>query len=97
LSQAITELQTAQTEFENARLAYEKEAAIDANEENATELKKEVTAIVNEKLVVYLRAMVTMDEAKYGEITVTLGKIIDDNNEEVKKRRKKTEPETEDA
>lgn len=94
LSQAISELQTAQTIFETARLAYEKEAAQDANEENATSLKQVVVSIINERLVVYLRAMVTIDEAKYGEFTNTINKIIDDNNEEVKKRKKKIEPET---
>jgi hypothetical protein len=94
LSRAISELQTAQTGFENARLAYEKEAAKDANEETATNVKKEVVKIINERLVVYLRAMVSIDETKYGELTITIGKIIADNNEEVKKRRKKTESET---
>jgi len=90
LSRAITELQTAQTGFETARLAYEKDAAQDASETNASSAKKEVVSIINERLVVYLRAMVTIDETRYGEITNTTGKIIDDNNEEVKKRSKKT-------
>ncbi len=94
ISQAISELQTAQTEFETARLAYEKEAAQYTSEENASKLKKDVVYIINDRLVVYLRAMVTIDVTKYGEFTNTIGKIIDDNNEEVKKRRKKTEPVT---
>lgn len=95
LSQAITELETAQTNFETARLAYEKEAAEDVNETSATSAKKEVVSIINERLVVYLRAMVTIDGAKYGEFTNTIDKIIDDNNEEVKKRSKKIEAEAE--
>ncbi|MGD8778116.1 MAG: DUF6261 family protein [Ignavibacteria bacterium] len=97
LSQAISELQTAQSEFENARLAYEKDAAVYASKETASKLKKEAVSIINEKLVVYLRAMVIIDTTRYGRISSTIGKIIDDNNEEVKKRRKKTEPEAETA
>ncbi|MBI9072839.1 MAG: hypothetical protein JEY94_14655 [Melioribacteraceae bacterium] len=93
LSQLITELQTAQSEFETARLAYQKDAAKDKSEKSATVLKQDVADILNKKLVVYLRAMSTMEEVTYGEITNTIGKIIDDNNVEVKKRRKKVTPE----
>ena len=45
--------------------------------------------IINDKLVVYLRAMIQVDESTYGDFTRTIAEIIDDNNEVVKKRRKK--------
>jgi hypothetical protein len=86
LNKALAELRTAQDVFEQARVNYEKKAAQDVNEESATKIKPEIVSIVNNKLVPYLRGMVIMDEAKYGELTLTLAKIIDDNNEVVKKR-----------
>ena len=86
LNTALTELQTAQDVFEQARVAYEKKAALDVNQDSATKIRKEVSDLVNNALVPYLRGMVVMNKEKYGELTLTIAKIIDDNNETVKKR-----------
>jgi len=51
-----------------------------------------VVNLINDKLVVYLRAMMQVNDATYGDIGRTVGEIIDANNEVVKKRRKKPEP-----
>ena len=94
LAEIIAELQAAQDDFEETRIAYEEEKAKEGTLENATTIKKDVVTIINDKLVVYLRAMIQVDEATYGDFTRTVAEIIDDNNEVVKKRRKKPVVET---
>jgi hypothetical protein len=91
-AELIAELQTAQTDFEQTRIAFDEEKAKEGTLENATAIKKEVLLIINDKLVVYLRAMIQVDEATYGDFARTVAQIIADNNEMVKKRRKKPEP-----
>ncbi len=90
-------MQTAQTTFEQARIVYETEKAKEGMVENASLVKKEVADILNNKIVVYLRAMEQVDPAKFGVFTNTCAQIIADNNEQVKKRKGKpeTKPETE--
>lgn len=97
LEDLLAELKTAQTEFETARVNYESEIALENKEENATKVKKETALIINEQLVVYLRAMVQVDKTKYEEFTLAVDKIIDDTNEQVKKRRKAGKPELEEV
>ena len=89
LAEIIATLQAAQTDFEETRIAYEEEKAKEGTLENATTIKKAVVTIINDKLVVYLRAMIQVDEATYGNFARTIAEIIADNNEVVKKRRKK--------
>ena len=48
---------------------------------------------INERIVVYLRAMEIVNEPMYGALARTVAEIIAENNEVVKKRRKKPEPE----
>ena len=60
---------------------------------NATALKKDVIEIINDKIVIYLRAMEIVVPDTYGNFARTIAQIIADNNEVVKKRRKKDEPE----
>ncbi len=88
LSQMVVDLRTAQTAFEAAQLLFQNEKAAEGSEENATELKKKVISVINDKLVVYLNAMIQVNEAKYGAFSGTVAQIINDMNEIVKKRRK---------
>lgn len=88
----VSELDAAQSDFEQARIAYEQEKAHEGTEENATKLKAEVLNQINGKLVIYMRAMEQVDEATYGAFARTVAEIINDNNEVVKKRSKKPEP-----
>jgi uncharacterized protein YdcH (DUF465 family) len=92
LSQLIDELSTAETEFEEAQLTFQNEKATEGTKESASDIKKEVLVIINEKLVVYLRAMVMVDESKYGAFVETVAQIIDDMNVIIKKRKKTTVP-----
>ncbi|MFW5774394.1 MAG: DUF6261 family protein [Tangfeifania sp.] len=87
----ITALRAAQDDFEQARIAYEAEKAQEGAEANATTLKKEVTDVINNRIVVYLNAMMLVDDAAYGAFGRTVAEIIDENNEMVKCRRKKPE------
>lgn len=87
----ITALQTTQTEFEEARIAYEQQKAHESTRANATEIKAEVLEIINNKIVVYLRAMEMVNEPNYGAFARTIATIIAENNEVVKKRRTTSE------
>jgi hypothetical protein len=90
-AELIAELQVAQNNFEQARITYEAEKAKEGMVDNATIVKKEVLTILNDKIVVYLRAMEQVDPVTYGVFTSTCAQIIADNNEQVKKRGKKPE------
>lgn len=91
-AELIVELQTAQTDFEQARIACEAEKALEGMQDNAIVVKKEVLGIINDKIVVYLCAMEQVDPATYAVFTGTFAQMIADNNEQVKKRSKKPEP-----
>jgi hypothetical protein len=86
-AEILASLQTAQTAFDTARVAYEAERAREGTQANASELKKEVLALINDKVVAYLRAMEAVNDATYGELARTVATIIADNNLVVKKRR----------
>lgn len=87
----IARLETAQTDFESSRIAYEEEKARENGYKNATRIKKELLDIINKKLVVYLSAMVLTDNTTYGNFSGTIQEIITSANEAVKKRMKKPE------
>ena len=92
LSRLFRELTAVQLEFKEAAVAFEAEKAEEGTEESASKIKLEVVSIINEKIVIYLRAMIQVDEPTYGELTRTTAQIIEDNNVIVKKRRAKPEP-----
>ncbi len=88
LSQSIEELSAAQSLFEEAQVKFQTEKAAEGTKENASEIKKEVIVIINNKLVVYLRAMVMVDESKYGKFGRVVAQTIEDMNVIIKKRKK---------
>ncbi|MHB8871982.1 MAG: DUF6261 family protein [Candidatus Doudnabacteria bacterium] len=85
----IAQLQTAEDDFEQARIAYETEKAKEGMVSNATLVKKEVLNLLNDKIVVYLRGMEQANPAIYGVFVATVAQIIADTNEQVKKRQQK--------
>jgi hypothetical protein len=85
----IAQLQTAQTDFETVRIAYETEKAKEGMVENASMVKSEVLAILNDKIVIYMRAMEQVDPVTFGVFASTVAQIIADTNEQVKKRKQK--------
>lgn len=90
----IAALQTSNAKFEAARIAFEEEKAQEGTQESASALKNMVVALVNKQLVVYLLAMMQVNEATYGSFGRTIAEIIADNNEVVKKRSAKPEKTT---
>ncbi|GET28555.1 DUF6261 family protein [Prolixibacter sp. SD074] len=91
-AELIAQLQAAQDDFENFRVVYQTEKGKEEKLESATSIKKRMVRTINDKLVVHLRAMLNIDEALYGGFVGAVSTIIAENNEEVKKRRKKPEP-----
>ena len=85
----ITGLKNSQVDFEETRIAYEEEKGAESTKDSATVIKKEVVTMINDKLVVYLRAMNQVDMETYGSFYLTITEVISDNNEVVKKRSKK--------
>lgn len=91
----IAELKTAQNDFKSAHFAWEEKKAQEGLIKCATDIKKDVLACINEKIVLYLNAMTQVDHDLYGELAQTVAQIINDNNEFVKKRSKKEDIEPE--
>ena len=89
LLQSVT---TAQSDFEQARIAYETEKAQDGMVANATEIKKQVVEIVNNKIGIYLLAMEHLVGAAFDVFAATCATIIAENNEQVRRRQQKPEP-----
>ncbi|QIA07301.1 DUF6261 family protein [Draconibacterium halophilum] len=93
VAENIASLQAAQDDFENTQTGYAKELAAEDNLPTATELKKEVVALINDDLVVFLRAAERFQAETYGAFAATVAKIIADNNETVRKRWNKDDAE----
>lgn len=89
INEIITELAAAQTAFETSRIAYEEEKAKESKQENATLIKKEILALINGKMVIYMRAMKLVDEPVYGDFARIFALVIGKNNGVIKKRLKK--------
>lgn len=85
----IDSLAAAQADFEQVRIDYESKKAKEGMLAKATGIKTEVVAIINNKLVIYLRAMQQFNPETYGVFAATCAQIIASNNEPVKKRQKK--------
>lgn len=90
LASYISALEASQSNFEQIRIAQEAELAEEDTLANATTLKKEIITIINHKIVEYLRIMVPLNEAVYGGFARTVSKMIEEQNEIVRKRSNKT-------
>lgn len=88
----LQSLTSAQADFEQARIAYETEKAQDGMVANATEIKKEVVELVNNKIIVYLQAMQQANPGIYSALAATCAQMIAENNEQVRRRQQKPEP-----
>lgn len=89
----IQNLRAAQTSFEQTNTKYEQDKAKQGSKDNASAVKKEVIATINNQLVTYLRAMIQVDEPKYGALTRSMAATISTNNETVKRRIKRNQVE----
>jgi len=82
----VANLQTAQDDFKATRLAFQEEQASEGQQNNATAIKREVTTLVNEKLIPVLKGLVISIPDTYSEFGAAVVQIITTNNETVKKR-----------
>lgn len=90
-TELIAGIQTAQNDFRVADTAWGEEKTKEGLSESATEIKKEVLSTINDKIVVYLRAMQQANGAVYGELAQAVSQIISDVNQAIKRRAKKDE------
>ena len=85
-SMAVAVLTEAQIAFAAASVSYEEQKASDKTALSATALKHDIFSVINGKLVVYLRAMILVDEPTFGVFGGTVAQIIRSNNSDVKRR-----------
>lgn len=86
LEALIEALQAAQNDFVQTRISFDSSKAEENTYATATDLKKRILEIVNDKLIVYMRAMELVDNEHYGAFARTIAEIIIDNNAQVRKR-----------
>ncbi len=86
----VQAVQKAQTQFSTTYYNYVEQLRKTDDEPSASELKPQVVDVINTKLVVYLRAMLTFNTEVYGNFAKEVAIIIDRNNETVRTRKKKT-------
>ncbi|MFA9372489.1 MAG: DUF6261 family protein [Labilibaculum antarcticum] len=96
-TELIASLQTDQNDFKTAHFAWEEEKAKKGLTQCSTDIKKEVLSIINDKIVLHLKAMQQANKELYGELAQTVAQIINDANQAVKRRKKKEKIEPEAA
>ena len=84
----IADLQIAQNDFISAHFTWKEKKTQEGLTPCATDVKKDVLTIINDKIVVYLNAMQQAKGALYGKLALTVSQIINDTNKAVKKRSK---------
>lgn len=83
----IARLNTAEEEFEVARLNFQLQQSLEDQLPKASVLKKEVINLINEKLLPFLNGMLVSDEkALFSTFSATVKQIISTTNENTKKR-----------
>ncbi len=93
VAENVATLQAAQTGFEDTQTQYAEELAEEDSQLNASTLKKQVAALINNDLVVFLRSAQRFQAETYGAFTATIAKLIADNNDAVRKRWSKDDSE----
>lgn len=96
LDEAVEELRLAQTDFTETRVQYELNLSQEKQLKTATDVKKELLNLINNKIAVYLSAMAMADANKYANLDNVLDKFVSDMNDMAKRRRKTKSDETSD-
>lgn len=97
VSEAITTLRTAQTDFNAKRVAYEQNKAGQKEAENAVTLKAPLVNLINNRLLPYLQAMKMADESKYGALANGVEQSITTTNAAIAQRAKPKDKNPKDA
>ena len=90
-AELIASLQTAQSNFRTADTIWDEEKTKEGITESASDIKKEVLTIVNDTIVVYLRAMSQVNKELYAEFARAVADIINEVNQAVKRRNKQAD------
>ncbi|MRT94661.1 DUF6261 family protein [Ancylomarina sp. 16SWW S1-10-2] len=90
-TELIANLQTAQTDFKTANIAWGEVKSKEGLKESATEIKKVIFSIINNDIIPYLKVMSQANNPVYGELAQAASQIINDVNQNVKRRNKKDE------
>ncbi len=86
----IETLKQTQTDFQQAHSDYTSQISLSKGEQSATELKSEVLQIINEKLVMYMRAMATTFPDTHAQFAQELAVEINKTNQNIKSRSNKS-------
>ncbi|MBK3517184.1 DUF6261 family protein [Carboxylicivirga marina] len=87
LKELSSQLDNEQTKFKTAEAAWNNSRTAVQQSENASSLKRELRKVVNERLVVYLRAMIQVDPDKYTDLCSQTALLIDSANSIIRRRR----------
>ena len=83
---AIAQLKDAQDAFSTLSDSFEKVKSVEKQQKSASQLKKEIVNLINQKLVKYLNGMQAVNDTEYGTLVNHIAQIIADNNSRVKRR-----------
>ncbi|MCU4155358.1 hypothetical protein J1N10_05185 [Carboxylicivirga sp. A043] len=86
VAEIIATIRTAQDAFTSTFVAYSEEKAKHNGKDTATKLKSALLKLINNELVIYLRAMAIAAPDTYGDFAAATAQIIADNNDKVRKR-----------
>jgi hypothetical protein len=91
LKDLAIQLDNEQTKFKTAEAAWNNARSEGQLSKSATSVKRELLKAVNEKMVVYLRAMIQLNPEQYTNICSKTAILIDSANSIVKRRRNNTD------
>lgn len=86
MAEALSELRHAQSDFTVERIAYETYWAHAAKEKTASELKKTLLELINDKLLLYVETMRMVDPDNYTAFAATVEQIIEEMNDVIARR-----------
>ena len=95
VTETIAALTVAQKDFENLAVQQAEGESVKKDLASASKLKKEMIAEFNGNLMGYMNTMAMVKPEIYEATTKTIAELIDNNNELVKRRRKTNEPDSE--
>jgi hypothetical protein len=83
---AIEELDISQGRFDQAMIKWQSDKGSDKAKVNDTKVRKDLMNTLNKKFIPYLDVMNGINSDLYGSFTNSVAEIINDNNENVKRR-----------
>lgn len=91
IADAAADIRTAEDAFRDKQTAYEKATAVEKNTVSPTKLKPQLITLINDDLVLHLRAKKKSDAEAYGALADAVSQAIADTNSAIKQRTGKKE------